>query len=670
MQLFRNAFRALTRDIKYQLERNSGRGRTPSLKTAVRADVITERLRHALATGNWSGGKAGVSQLLDRTNYMSALSHLRRVVSPLSRSQPHFEARDLHPTHWGKICVAPDSNVLLDDGFSVVPIHSLKSSYDQAKVLTVDPETKQEVPSELTAFQIVSAKELGKRVFEIRTITGRSIIATEDHPFLTTRGWIEAGDLTPKDQVLIRPVLEKIEEENENNDVATFEIISEEDFLVANQDDLVRDENLQQDIAELRKLGLLPLDSDNEKLPVIARLMGLVITSGHVGTSTVEFYVRSRDDIETIQRDLQRLGFRPNVFEEKITRFGETEYRTYVTTNGAFRHLLKALGIPQGKRTDIPHDIPWWLKSCSKLVKREFLGGIMGGNGSAPWFYQRSGKDSSYKIRLPHFEIHKNSALTESLVQFMSSLKLMFEELGIRISNIHVRTLENKSQVKAQMLFDGSKRNIKALCERIGYRYCAEKQHKAQLIQEYLAYRENKIQKQTVLREKVIQLYEQGLKPKEIAEHLGEKYRVVTSTIQRNYDESSAARLKSSLNPAQFLELTRASLETGMLYEPIVSIQETDHDIVMDFTTKENTHSFIANGFVTHNCPNETPEGPNCGLVKNLALQAHICTGVDEKIIEEFCENAGVFQGERTSVGKEVASVFLNGRLIGFHQNP
>lgn len=101
--LFRNAFRSLTRDIKYQLERNANK-KGGILKTAVRADVITERLRHALATGNWVGGKAGVSQLLDRTNYMSALSHLRRVVSPLSRSQPHFEARDLHPTHWGKIC--------------------------------------------------------------------------------------------------------------------------------------------------------------------------------------------------------------------------------------------------------------------------------------------------------------------------------------------------------------------------------------------------------------------------------------------------------------------------------------------------------------------------------------------------------------------------------------
>ena len=102
--VFRLAFLNLTRDIKYQLERANARGRELNVKTAARADVLTERIRHALATGNWPGGRSGVSQLLDRTNYIAAISHLRRVVSPLSRSQPHFEARDLHPTHWGKIC--------------------------------------------------------------------------------------------------------------------------------------------------------------------------------------------------------------------------------------------------------------------------------------------------------------------------------------------------------------------------------------------------------------------------------------------------------------------------------------------------------------------------------------------------------------------------------------
>ncbi|MBM5805535.1 MAG: DNA-directed RNA polymerase subunit B [Candidatus Verstraetearchaeota archaeon] len=102
--LFRVAFKSFCRDMKYQLERAKSRSRRVSIPTLVRADVITERLRHALATGNWVGGKAGVSQLLDRTNYLSTIGHLRRIISPLSRSQPHFEARDLHSTQWGRLC--------------------------------------------------------------------------------------------------------------------------------------------------------------------------------------------------------------------------------------------------------------------------------------------------------------------------------------------------------------------------------------------------------------------------------------------------------------------------------------------------------------------------------------------------------------------------------------
>ncbi|MCD1294003.1 DNA-directed RNA polymerase subunit B'' [Methanocella sp. CWC-04] len=102
--LFRVSFNRLTRDIKYQLERANMRNRELYMITAVRADVLTERLVHPLATGNWVGGRTGVSQLLDRIDYMAMLSHLRRVISPLSRAQPHFEARDLHATQWGRIC--------------------------------------------------------------------------------------------------------------------------------------------------------------------------------------------------------------------------------------------------------------------------------------------------------------------------------------------------------------------------------------------------------------------------------------------------------------------------------------------------------------------------------------------------------------------------------------
>jgi DNA-directed RNA polymerase subunit B len=102
--LFRVAFRNLTRDIKYQLERIGVKGPIINVSAAVRPGIITERFQHALATGNWGRGRVGITQLLDRTNYISTLSHLRRLQSPLSRSQPNFEARDLHPTHWGRLC--------------------------------------------------------------------------------------------------------------------------------------------------------------------------------------------------------------------------------------------------------------------------------------------------------------------------------------------------------------------------------------------------------------------------------------------------------------------------------------------------------------------------------------------------------------------------------------
>ncbi|EHP69537.1 MAG: DNA-directed RNA polymerase subunit B [Metallosphaera yellowstonensis] len=102
--LFRVAFKAFVKDLVYQLEKSKVRGRRLALNALVRPDIISERIRHALATGNWVGGRTGVSQLLDRTNWLSMLSHLRRVVSSLARGQPNFEARDLHGTQWGRMC--------------------------------------------------------------------------------------------------------------------------------------------------------------------------------------------------------------------------------------------------------------------------------------------------------------------------------------------------------------------------------------------------------------------------------------------------------------------------------------------------------------------------------------------------------------------------------------
>src|SRR5437016_3366790 len=66
--------------------------------------VPGDRREKGLFLAEIATGRIGVTQLLDRTNFVSTLSHLRRLQSPLSRSQPNLEARDLHPTHYGRLC--------------------------------------------------------------------------------------------------------------------------------------------------------------------------------------------------------------------------------------------------------------------------------------------------------------------------------------------------------------------------------------------------------------------------------------------------------------------------------------------------------------------------------------------------------------------------------------
>lgn len=103
MQLYYTAFNKLLRDMKYQLQR--AKNVTMALDLSIRSSIVTNTVVRALATGNWTRRTTGVTQLLNRTNFLATISHLRRLQSPLSRTQPNFEARELHATHFGRICL-------------------------------------------------------------------------------------------------------------------------------------------------------------------------------------------------------------------------------------------------------------------------------------------------------------------------------------------------------------------------------------------------------------------------------------------------------------------------------------------------------------------------------------------------------------------------------------
>ncbi len=90
--------------IKYTYQKLAKRGKLPSLQSIVEGSYLTKRIMSHMATGQWVGGRTGVSQRLERTNYIRTVDHLRNVLSPLSSAQEHFDARELHATHWGRLC--------------------------------------------------------------------------------------------------------------------------------------------------------------------------------------------------------------------------------------------------------------------------------------------------------------------------------------------------------------------------------------------------------------------------------------------------------------------------------------------------------------------------------------------------------------------------------------
>lgn len=92
--------------VTYNYQKLTKRGRLPPLQAIVESNVLTNQLTSALAIGSWVGGRTGVSQRLERGSYIKTISHMRNVLSPLTSTQEHFEARELHPTHWGKLCAS------------------------------------------------------------------------------------------------------------------------------------------------------------------------------------------------------------------------------------------------------------------------------------------------------------------------------------------------------------------------------------------------------------------------------------------------------------------------------------------------------------------------------------------------------------------------------------
>lgn len=108
--LFRTLFKKLVSETSKHMQKCLEMNREFNIALGLKTSIITNGFRYALATGNWGEQskamqtKAGVAQVLNRYNYLSTLSHLRRVNTPIGRDGKLAKPRQLHNTHWGMVC--------------------------------------------------------------------------------------------------------------------------------------------------------------------------------------------------------------------------------------------------------------------------------------------------------------------------------------------------------------------------------------------------------------------------------------------------------------------------------------------------------------------------------------------------------------------------------------
>lgn len=109
--MFEDLFKRFNWELKMIADKN-----IPKIKAAqfdivkhMRQDQITNGLVHAISTGNWTikrfrMERHGVTQVLSRLSYISALGMMTRVNSQFEKTRKVSGPRSLQPSQWGMLC--------------------------------------------------------------------------------------------------------------------------------------------------------------------------------------------------------------------------------------------------------------------------------------------------------------------------------------------------------------------------------------------------------------------------------------------------------------------------------------------------------------------------------------------------------------------------------------
>ncbi len=504
-------------------------------------------------------------------------------------------------------CLTPDAKLSIRNG-AWKTILDLEKEWANHEFVFFDQKSKTVKHAKALLF----LKKKVEEIYQIRTKSGREIKVTKEHPLLSDKGFVEAGNLKEGNVLYISP-FSGVEYETPSEEIiiSLKEIESALDRLGITHSGNARN----QIIHFLQEKNLHQISYNSSKLPILIKLIGFIFGDGSLSYSKksggqVGFFGK-REDLESIRIDLISLGLgASNVHsrdrKHKINTFYgvvEFDFKEDSLNIGctSLVVLMVALGTPLGKKPVQGYRVPKWVMKAKLWHKRLFLSTFFGAELSTP---KTSNK---YNFYSPQLNMNKLESLKENGIEFLNDIRLLLSEFGIT-STYPVEVDGNQylgkhgKTIGLRILIQENPENILKLYETVGFDYNKEKYNLAALASNYIRFKEIEKSKRKEIRNTALQMYQYGKKASAIRSHFSGE-RVSQHFINHSIwpDRSDDTRVPPGF--ISFEDFKSNLIGEGIVLDNIDKIEVVPYEgFVYDLTMSDENHSFIAQNIVSHNC--------------------------------------------------------------------
>ncbi|OYT25388.1 MAG: RNA-splicing ligase RtcB, partial [Thermoprotei archaeon ex4572_64] len=206
---------------------------------------------------------------------------------------------------------------------------------------------------------------------------------------------------------------------------------------------------------------------------------------------------------------------------------------------------------------------------------------------------------NGYNFYMPELKVSKVKELERSAIEYLEDIKKLLEEFDITstISKVY----EENGKVIYRLLIHENSENLIKLWSKINYEYNRERRKLANAAVIYLRLKEKLKYIRKIIRSTCKSI--DGKKSVLLASKIALNGGVINERfIERSlYENVENARIPK--NFITFEEFARNYVYGEVVYDYVEDVDiEEYNDVVYDLTVNDDSHNFIANNFIVHNC--------------------------------------------------------------------